>query len=151
MSMSLTSPGALWLLLAVPVVWLALRFARTNFSPRQRWVQAGVRSLLLAALALALARPVISSRATQTSVVFAVDVSHSISSRAIEQAAARIDGLVSELRPAHWRIVAFGLDAAVVEDTAALRFADGQRRDGGASARRRSRSPWRRCGRGAVP
>lgn len=121
MSMSLTSPAVLWLLLVVPAVWMGLRFARTNFSPRQRWVQAGVRSLLLAALALALARPVLSTRATQTSLVFAVDVSHSVSSRAIEQAADRIDGLVKQLRPSHWRVVAFGLDAIVLENTAALR------------------------------
>ena len=31
-----TAPGALWLLAAVPLVWLALMAARTNFNPRQR-------------------------------------------------------------------------------------------------------------------
>ena len=42
-----TAPAALWLLAAVPLVWLAHAVARTNFNRRQRWLQAGVRSLLL--------------------------------------------------------------------------------------------------------
>ena len=36
-----TAPAALWLLLAVPLVWLAHRFARTNFNPRQRAAAGG--------------------------------------------------------------------------------------------------------------
>ena len=55
------SAAFLWLLLAMPLVWVAHLRARTNFNPRQRRLQAGLRSLLLRALALALARPVIST------------------------------------------------------------------------------------------
>ena len=121
MDMIWTSPGALWLLLALPLVWLAHAVARTNFNSRQRWTQAALRSLLLAALALALARPVMSASSSRQSVVYAVDVSHSVSGRAIEEAAEKIDGLGRALRPAHSRIVAFGSTAAVVESTAALR------------------------------
>ena len=62
---------------------------RTNFNPRQRLLQRGVRSLLLAALALGLARPVISSTSSHQSIVYAVDVSHSVASHAIEAAAGR--------------------------------------------------------------
>lgn len=116
-----TAPQALWLLLAVPLVWLAHLAARTNFNPRQRWLQAGVRSLLLVALALALARPVISGRSSRQSIVYVVDVSHSVSSHAIAAAAARIDELNAAVRPVHSRIVAFGATAAAVADTAALR------------------------------
>jgi Ca-activated chloride channel family protein len=116
-----TAPAALWLLLAVPIVWLAHLVARTNFNPRQRWVQAGLRSLLLAALALALARPVVSTSSTRQSIVFAVDVSHSVSSRAIEEAATKIDDLTRSLRPAHSRIVAFGATVSTVDSPAALR------------------------------
>jgi uncharacterized membrane protein/uncharacterized protein YegL len=108
-------------LLAVPVVWLAHLVARTNFNPRQRWLQAGLRSLLLAALALALARPVVSTSSTRQSIVFAVDVSHSVSSRAIEEAAANIDDLTRSLRPAHSRIVAFGATVSTVDSPVALR------------------------------
>ncbi len=78
MSLSLAAPGALWWLAAVPLVWLALRFGRTNFNPRQRMLQAGVRSLLVVLLATALARPVISLTASREAVVYVVDVSHSV-------------------------------------------------------------------------
>jgi uncharacterized membrane protein/uncharacterized protein YegL len=121
MDVSLTAPGALWLLAAVPLVWLARRFGRTNFNPRQQALQALCRSLLLAALAFALARPVISMGSSRLAVVYLVDVSHSVASRAINEAAVKIDALNAEASPAHWRIVAFGADAAVLESTAALR------------------------------
>ena len=119
--MTLTAPGALWLLLAVPVVWLALRWGRTNFNPRQRVMQAVVRSALLAALALALARPVISLGSSRLSVVYVVDTSYSVASKSVADAAARIDALNQELAPAHSRVVAFGEDVVVLDDTKALR------------------------------
>ena len=107
-----TAPAALWLLAAVPLVWLAHAVARTNFNRRQRWLQAGVRSLLLIALAAALARPMLATSSSRESIVYAVDVSHSVSSAAIEAAARRIDDLNAALRPSHFRIVAFGATAA---------------------------------------
>jgi uncharacterized membrane protein len=121
MELTWTAPEALWLLAVIPIVWVARRFGRINFEPRQQLVQAGVRSLLLAALALALARPVISIGSSRLSVVYLVDASHSISSRALGDAADRIDTLTREARPDHARIVAFGADVIVLEDTAALR------------------------------
>lgn len=116
-----TAPAALWLLCAVPLVWLALPWSRTTFNRRQRWLQAGVRSLILASLAAALAGPMLASHSSRASVVFAVDVSHSISGAAIQSAAKRIDDLTAALHPAHSRVVAFGATAAALEDTAALR------------------------------
>ena len=61
MGVTWTVPGALWLLLAIPFVWVAPRFGRTNFNRRQRALQAAIRSLLLAALVLAMARPVVAT------------------------------------------------------------------------------------------
>lgn len=116
-----TAPAALWLLAAVPLVWLAHRVARTNFNPRQRWLQAGVRTLILIALAAALARPMISTSSSRQSIVYAVDVSHSVSGAAIESAAQKIDDLNAALRPSHFRVVAFGATTAALEGTAALR------------------------------
>jgi uncharacterized membrane protein/uncharacterized protein YegL len=121
MAVSWTAPGALWLLALLPLVWLALRHNRTNFNRKQQILQAAVRSLLLAALALALARPVISLSSSALSVVYLVDVSHSIASKSISDAAGRIDQLTSELRPDHSRIVAFGASVQVMESTANLR------------------------------
>ena len=59
--LAFTAPQALWLLLALPVVWVSAWRAPTTFAPRQRWLQAATRSLLLAALALALAQPVLAT------------------------------------------------------------------------------------------
>src|SRR5262245_7088960 len=121
MSLSWTEPAALWLLAAVPLVWAARRWGRTNFNRRQQIVQASVRSLLLAALALALARPVISMGSSRLSVVYVVDLSHSISSRAVAEAADRIDALNAGVRPAQSRIVGSGADVINIQSTAALR------------------------------
>ena len=121
MSVTWTVPAALWLLLAVPIVWLARRSGRTNFNRRQQMVQAAVRSLLLVALAAALARPVISLGSSRLSVVYVVDTSHSVSSRAVTDAAARIEALNRDVAPAHSRIVVFGADVEVLDSVAALR------------------------------
>lgn len=121
MSITWTSPAALWLLVVVPFVWLAVRYSRTNFHARQRLVQAAARSLVLISLVLAMARPVISTGSTRLSVAYLVDVSHSIASSSITAAADRIDALTAELKPDHARILAFGSTVAVVPDTKALR------------------------------
>ena len=119
--MTLTAPSALWLLLAVPLIWVAHFAGRTNFNSRQRWLQTVVRSLLLACLAFALARPVISTASSRESVIYIVDVSHSISSTAIEGAAGTIDELNRQLRPDHHRVIAFAADALPLDNTGALR------------------------------
>jgi uncharacterized membrane protein len=119
---TLTSPGALWLLLAaLPLLWVGLRLARTNFSRPQRVVQTAVRFLLLASLALALAGPVVARSTSGLSIVYLVDVSHSIGTAAIREAADRIDQLTDELTPETATLVAFGADARVIKNTAALR------------------------------
>jgi uncharacterized membrane protein/uncharacterized protein YegL len=116
-----SAPAALWLLVLVPLVWVAHVVARTTFNPRQRIAQAIVRSLLLASLAIALARPILSTSSPRQSVVYLVDVSHSISGRAIAAAAARIEEIDRTIGPTQSRIVVFGRTAARVNDTAELR------------------------------
>ena len=116
-----TAPSALWLLTLLPLVWAAHLVARTTFNPRQRIVQAIVRSLLLGCLAIALARPILSTSSPRLSIVYLVDVSHSVSGHAIENAAARIGELDRGLHPTQSRIVAFGRNPARVADVAALR------------------------------
>jgi uncharacterized membrane protein len=125
-SLTLSSPAALWLLAAVPLVWVAMRFGRTNFNRGQQRTQAVLRSLLLALLAFALARPVIATGSSRLSVIYVVDVSQSIAPAAIERAASKIEALQRDLTPAHSSIVAFGLDAKVLPDVAAVRAIAGQ-------------------------
>ncbi len=119
--MAFAEPVALVLLVAIPLVWVAHLVARTNFNPRQRRLQAIVRSVLLAALVLALARPILSMASSRHSVVYLADVSHSVSAEAIESAARRIDEFNAALRPQHWRLLAFGRTSTVLPDTQALR------------------------------
>ena len=121
MDITWTAPRALWLLALLPLVWVALRHNRTNFNRRQQILQASIRSLLLAVLALALARPVMSIGSSRLSVVYLVDVSHSVASKSIADAASRIDSLQKELAPDHSRIVAFGGTVQVMDTTATLR------------------------------
>lgn len=118
--MTWTAPAALWLLALVPLVWVASWFSRTNFSPRQHLLQQIVRAVVLVALAVALARPVMEMGSSRLSIVYLVDASYSVSSQAVSEAAARIAELNREVRPDHVRIVAFAKDARVVENEAAL-------------------------------
>ena len=94
-----TVPAALWLLLLVPLVWVASRFSRTSFSPRQHLLQQVMRAVVLAALALALSRPVMEIGSSNLSVVYLVDASYSVSSAAVADAGARITrcGLVQAI------------------------------------------------------
>ncbi|PYR94343.1 MAG: hypothetical protein DMF84_05895 [Acidobacteria bacterium] len=121
MSLTFIAPSALWLLLALPLVWIAPRVGRTNFNRRQSVLQSGVRSMMLAALACSLARPVLSFGSSRQSIVYAVDVSYSIGTPGIEAAAQAIDDLNRALQPAHTRIVAFGVTTMRVDSTDALR------------------------------
>ena len=110
--MALTEPSALWLLAAIPLVWFAYAWGRTNFNRRQRVLQAVVRSLLLTTLTFAIARPLVATTSSRRSVVYAVDVSHSISTAAVESAARRVEEINRGLNPDHYRIVAFGRTSA---------------------------------------
>lgn len=121
MNIAWTTPSALWFLVLVPLAWFTLRYARTNFNPRQRVLQTVTRSLLLALIALALARPVISAGSSKLSIVYLVDVSHSVDNEAIAGAAKQIDDLNASVRPAYSRIVAFGANAVTLNTTADLR------------------------------
>jgi Ca-activated chloride channel homolog len=119
----LTFVHPLWLLVLIvvlPYVWWAMTRARTNFNPRQKRVQAVVRGLVLALLALALAQPIAHRGSDRLSIVYLVDASHSVSASALASAAERITALNADLQPDHFRILAFGGAVLPVADAAAL-------------------------------
>jgi hypothetical protein len=120
-SITFAYPAALWGLAALPLLWLVTLISRTRFSVRQRLLQVTARSTLVALLAVALAQPVWSSRSSGLSVVYLVDISHSIAATALLDAATRIDDLNTQTRPETFRILAFGTHPEVLHDTAALR------------------------------
>ncbi len=84
--MTLLNPAALWLLGALPLVWLFAWYSR-RLHALQRLSQATlIRSLALLLLVIALAQPTTVERDHRTSVVYAIDVSRSVSSAFVKQA-----------------------------------------------------------------
>lgn len=118
MTLEFGTPGLLWLFALLPLVWLA-GYVGVRARPRA-WYSVA-RLLLLACLIAALAQPVLSVRASRIAVVYLVDASHSVSTRALDTAADAIDGMNAGLRPDVSRILVFGGRVAAVTDTSALR------------------------------
>jgi uncharacterized membrane protein len=77
-TLALTHPAALLLLLVVPVLALVSRHSLADFGSGQRAWQAAVRSLALAAVAVALAGPELRHTTRGVSLVIAADVSDSV-------------------------------------------------------------------------
>lgn len=80
---------SLWplvLLLAIPLLWWIASRTRTNLGHRHLLVVGTLRAAAIAFLALALMRPQWIADATEVSVVYALDVSRSVSSPFIESA-----------------------------------------------------------------
>lgn len=108
-------------LLIVPLLWWVRSRTLTNFNRRQSMLQAAVRSLLVTCLVLALTQPIVYRAARWISVVYAVDVSDSVSADAIAAAARWIDQANRAGRPDDWRIVVFGRSASVLHTSDELR------------------------------
>src|SRR5258705_5040751 len=75
---SLTQAWPLWLLGLLPLMWLAALRHRTALSHWRMTLAVALRSLALAALALALTQPVLQRAIMDISVVYALDVSRSV-------------------------------------------------------------------------
>ncbi len=113
-------PEALLLLLLVPA---ALALARSRAASRGAL---GLRAVVLAALVISLAAPQLSGEGAGQHVIFAVDLSESISPRARADAVSFVRAAVSHRSPAdRIGVVTFAGDAVVEEapsDTPALAF-----------------------------
>src|SRR5258706_2526404 len=75
---SLTQAWPLWLLTLLPVLWFAALRHRTRLSRWRMTLAVVLRSLALTALVVALTEPLLPRTITDISVVYAVDVSHSV-------------------------------------------------------------------------
>ena len=84
--MSLTNPAALWLLAALPLVWALAWVSRNVHAQGRLWSATTVRTLALVLVVLALAQPVRLEHSQARSVVYAIDVSRSVSSDFLRQA-----------------------------------------------------------------
>ncbi|HEX9101334.1 MAG TPA: vWA domain-containing protein, partial [Polyangia bacterium] len=114
--LTLLRPEALWILLALPLVGAALWASLVDLSPWQQRLSALLRMLLVAALALALARPSTIGVRRTVATVLLVDVSASIGDRQLDAARK----LVEDARAARrgddvLRLVTFGAHPRLVE------------------------------------
>ncbi len=113
--MSLAHPQMLWLLAMLPIVWLLAVMARRHHAGRRLGLATILRSLAIALAVLALAQPRTLVRSDAVSVVYAIDVSRSVSTRFIERALDGVRAGNALHRPASTRYVVFGDRATVVE------------------------------------
>ncbi len=84
--MTLSNPDALWLLGVLPLAWLFGWFSRHLHASQRIALAAVTRSLTLFLLVIALAQPTVLEREFGKSVVYAIDVSRSVSSAFLNQA-----------------------------------------------------------------
>ena len=108
-------------LAAVPLLfWLAHR-SRTRLGRRHLLVATILRSLAIVSLALALMRPQWNGQSGDVSVIYALDVSRSVSSSFIDAAIKWIERADKEGRPAHARYLAFADHAILLQKPADIR------------------------------
>ncbi len=90
---TLLDPSKLLLIAIVPFLFLLRVLSLTDLSVRQQVVQAALRSLVIAALAVAAARPSWITETSKVSTIVLVDVSDSISDKQLDAAKQYVDEL----------------------------------------------------------
>lgn len=95
----LLAPSWLYLVALVPYFFVAVSYSLTDLSSVQQHLQAGFRSLLIAGIAVALARPVTTSTDDKIATAILIDVSESVSDAQLEAAKARASEVVAAKRP----------------------------------------------------
>lgn len=105
--LSVQSPRALSLLALLPLLALATSESLTDLPRGPRLLSLALRALLLTLLALALAQPTRRTRSGRVALVVAVDVSDSVSDRALGAAAETVEQLRAALGDNHLQLVTF--------------------------------------------
>lgn len=132
MAISIQHTWPLLLLLAIPLLWWAARRTRTNLGRRHLAVVTILRSLAVAMLALALMLPQWHAGSDQVAVVYALDISRSVSS-SFDSALAWIGEADREGKPAQARYLAFADRPVLLENPEQLRnlvVTEGKPREG---------------------
>ncbi len=111
---TLGTPAALYALAVVPLLALALRRSLADLAPAQRALSFALRAALVAALALALARPARTTESAKVSTVFLVDVSESVTDAALADARAIVDAAWRARGDHDVQLVAFARHPRVV-------------------------------------
>lgn len=119
--MSIDALWPLWLLSALPVLWWMTWRNRRAHDRRRLGAACVLRSAALTLAVFALMRPATLKPVEDVSVVYALDVSHSVRAQDIEASLRWIDATNAAQRTAQSRIVAFADRARLVESTTAVR------------------------------
>jgi Mg-chelatase subunit ChlD len=116
--------AALWplaLLAALPLVWLLAWRNRAGVGRARMAGAAGLRSLALAAIVAALMRPTLHRATEEISVIYALDVSSSVSARFLDDALNWIAQVDDRYRPAQSSFVAFADHARLLQSVDEVR------------------------------
>jgi Ca-activated chloride channel homolog len=95
-------------LLVVPYLWWVRRSSAMDLSPKHLKLSTTLRSVIIAALVLALMQPILYKASSALSVVYLLDVSQSVQPGAVKGAMDWIHKTNEAGRPDHAKVVAFG-------------------------------------------
>jgi Mg-chelatase subunit ChlD len=104
---TLLDPTKLLLITIVPFLFLLRVLSLTDLSVLQQVVQATLRSLVIAALAIAAARPSWITETSKVSTIVLVDVSDSISDKQLEAAKKYVDDLANSQGDGNLQLITF--------------------------------------------
>lgn len=110
----LLAPSWLYLVCLIPLFYLLRVLSLTDLSLAQQVLQATLRSLVIVAIALALARPSRITRADSVATVVLVDVSDSVSDKQLAAARAYVDELDQSRGEGSLQLITFAEKAQVV-------------------------------------
>jgi uncharacterized membrane protein len=114
-TLSVAAYWPLWLLALLPLAWWASLRSRTNLSRGHLALATVLRTLALAFLVLALMQPTRTTRITEVSVVYALDVSRSVASGFVQSALDFAKRANMQAAPSVARYVVFADRARLVD------------------------------------
>jgi Ca-activated chloride channel homolog len=110
----LLRPAALYLVAVVPLLYLLRVLSLTDLSLAQQLTQATLRALVLAGLAVALARPAWTTSRAVVATVALIDVSDSVSDKQLAAARSYVDALDAAVGDGSLQVVTFAEKPRVV-------------------------------------
>jgi len=116
----LLRPSALYLVAIVPVFYLLRTLSLTDLSLAQQVTQATLRSLVIAGIAIALARPSWITEQSKVATIALVDVSDSVSDKQLAAARGYVDQLAAASGDGNLQLITFA------EQPIAVRKVDGK-------------------------
>lgn len=130
--MTFAHPQALWLLAALPIVWLFAYLGRHDHTPRRLGGAMVLRTVTVMLLALAVAQPRLLERDREISVVYALDISRSVSPAFLNRSLEWIRTTNTRFQPAEARYLVFADRAqflASIDGVASVAVSSAERSD----------------------